>query len=99
MPQDATCPKCQHPFPVTEARHAYTVACPRCEADITVEFKKPAAPPEAGQPPYDLLVKPGALPGTTTAAPPTRRKKDEDDEPTRRGGSVMVVLLSGGLGL
>src|SRR5688572_21554476 len=100
MPQDATCPKCQHAFPVTEARHAYTVVCPRCETDITVEFKKPAAPPEAGQPPYDLLVKPGALPGTTAPPPPPRRKKDDDDdEPKRRGGSAMVVLLSGGLGL
>ena len=49
-------------FPVTEARHAFTVACPRCDAELTVEFKKPANPPEAGQPPYDLLVKPGRCP-------------------------------------
>ncbi|MBN9118827.1 MAG: hypothetical protein J0I06_06655 [Planctomycetes bacterium] len=100
MPLDATCPKCSHPFPVTEARHAFTVACPRCEAELTAEFKKPATPPEAGQAPYELLVRPGALPGTTAPPPPPRKKKDEDeDEPKRKGGSAMVVLLSGGLGL
>jgi hypothetical protein len=98
MPQDATCPKCSHSFPVTEARHAYTVACPRCEAELTAEFLKPATPPEAGQPPYDLKVKAGALPGAAAAAP-TRRRKSDDDEPKRKGGSAMVVLVSGGLGL
>ena len=41
MPQDAKCPKCDHTFPVTEARQAFTVACPRCETEMTVEFKKP----------------------------------------------------------
>lgn len=101
MPQDATCPKCSHTFPVTEARGAYTVACPRCEAELTAEFTKPATPPEAGEPPYDLKVKAGALPGAATAPPPPRRKKndDDEDEPKRKGGSAMVVLLSGGLGL
>lgn len=99
MPQDASCPTCRHPFPVTEARSAFTVACPACDAEMTVEFKKPAAPPEPGQPHYDLLVKPGAL-AAAPAPPPARRKKDdEDDEPARAGGSAMVVLLSGGLGL
>jgi hypothetical protein len=100
MPQDVTCPRCSHSFPVTEARHAFTVACPRCEAPLTAEFKKPAVPPEAGQPHYELLVKPGALPGNTAPPPVPRKKKtDDDDEPTRRGGSAMVVLVSGGLGL
>ena len=99
MPQDASCPTCRHPFPVTEARSAFTVACPACDAEMTVEFKKPAAPPEAGQPHYDLLVKPGAL-AAAPAPPPARRKKDdEDDEPQRAGGSALVILLSGGLGL
>ncbi len=102
MPQDAKCPKCDHTFPVTEARHAFTVACPRCETEMTAEFKKPAAPPEAGQPPYDLLVRKGALAGATAAPPaPTKKKPsdDEDDEPKRKGGSGMIVLLSGVLGL
>lgn len=100
MPQDATCPKCSHSFPITEARGAYTVACPRCEAELTAEFTKPATPPEAGEPPYDLKVKAGALPGAAAPPPVPRRKKNEDDdEPKRSGGSAMVVLLSGGLGL
>jgi hypothetical protein len=101
MPQDATCPKCTHAFPVTEARHAFTVACPKCEAELTAEFKKPTTPPEAGQAPYDLLVKPGALPGTVVPPPVPKKKKDEDDEdePKRKGGSAMIVLVSGGLGL
>ena len=101
MPQDATCPKCTHAFPVTEARHAFTVACPKCEAELTAEFKKPATPPEAGQAPYELLVKPGALPGTVVPPPVPKKKKDDDDEdePKRKGGSAMIVLVSGGLGL
>ncbi len=99
MPQDASCPKCKTSFPVTEARNAFTVACPKCDAEMTVEFKKPASPPEAGQPHYDLLVKPGAL--ATVAVPPPKKKKNEDDEdePKRKGGSVAIVLLSGGFGL
>lgn len=97
MPQDANCPQCKHVFPVTEARHPFTVACPRCEGDLTVEFKKPATTPEPGEPPYELLVKPGALPGTGGPPPVPKRKSDDDD--VRGGGSMMVVLLSGGLGL
>lgn len=99
MPQDAKCPKCSHSFPVTEARQAFTVVCPRCEAEVTVEFKKPATTPEAGQPPYELHVKSGALPGTTLTPSTKKRKTDDDDEEVRRGGSAMIVLLSGGLGL
>src|SRR4051812_15130768 len=99
MPQDAACPSCKHIFPVTEARQPFTVPCPQCETDLTVEFKKPAAPPEAGQPPFDLLVKKGALPeSATTPAPEKKRKNDDDDEPKRKGGSAAIVLLSGGLG-
>jgi hypothetical protein len=101
MPQDAKCPSCSHGFPVTEARHPFTVTCPRCEAMLTVEFKKPAAAPEAGQPPYELAVKPGAAPDATAAAPrPKKRKEDDDEEEKQRGGgSALIVLLSGGLGL
>jgi hypothetical protein len=100
MPQDANCPKCKHIFPVTEARQAFTVPCPSCETDLTIEFKKPANPPEAGQAPYELLVKPGALPGHNKPIPqPKRKPDDDDDEPKRKGGSAMIVLLSGGLGL
>lgn len=100
MPLDATCPRCSHSFPVTEARHPVTVACPRCEAELTAEFKRPAAPPDAGQPHYELHVAPGALPGTVAPPPvPRRKKEDDEDEPTRKGGSALVVLLSGGVGL
>lgn len=100
MPQDAKCPSCGHGFPVTEARHPFTVTCPRCEAMLTVEFKKPATVPEAGQPPYELAVKPGAAADATAAAPkPKKRKEDDEEEKQRGGGSALIVLLSGGLGL
>lgn len=102
MPQDAKCPKCGHGFPVTEARHPFTVACPRCEAALTVEFKKPAVPPEAGEPPYEVAVKPGAAADATAAAPKPKNKKrksDDEEREQRGGGSAMIVLLSGGLGL
>ncbi len=98
MPQDAACPKCKSSFPVTEARNAFTVSCPKCDTEMTVEFKKPAVAPEAGQPPYDLLVKSGAL-SAAAAPPPPKKKNDEDDDPKRKGGSVAIVLLSGGFGL
>jgi hypothetical protein len=100
MPQDATCPQCHTSFPVTEARHAFTVACPRCDAEMTAEFRKPTAPPEAGQPHYELLVRPGALAGA--AAPPVAKRRkdvDEDDGPRGTGGSALIVALSGGFGL
>lgn len=97
MPQDATCPGCKHTFPVTEARHPFTVACPRCESHMTVEFKKPATAPEPGEPHYELRVKPGALPGT--GGPPPVPKRRTDDDEVRGGGSMAVVLVSGGLGL
>src|SRR6188508_2252483 len=99
MPQDATCTACKHVFPVTEARGAFTVPCPKCEADLTIEFKKPATPPDAGQPPYELLVKSGALPNSAPATTKRKRPDDDDDEPKRKGGSAMIVLVSGGLGL
>jgi NPCBM/NEW2 domain len=98
MPLDANCPQCQHTFPVTEARHPFTVSCPQCDGDLTVEFRKPSVQPEPGDPHYELLVKPGALPGTG-GPPPAPKRKSDDDEDVRGGGSVMVVLLSGGLGL
>ncbi|QJW95940.1 hypothetical protein [Frigoriglobus tundricola] len=102
MPQDAKCPKCAHLFPVTEARQAFTVACPRCDADMTVEFKKPAAPPDAGQAPYDVVVKPGALPDGTASLKAARRRSDDDDSESAGGGgggSVLIVVFSGVLGL
>lgn len=101
MPQDASCPTCKAAFPVTESRTAFTVACPKCDAEMTVEFKKPAAAPEAGQPHYDLLVKPGALVGAVPPPPAKKKARDDedDDEPKRKGGSAAIVLLSGGAGL
>src|ERR1044071_7412859 len=99
MPQDATCPSCKHVFPVTEARQPFTVPCPECETELTMEFKKPANTPDARQPPFDLLVKKGALPESNTLPPEKKRKDDDDDEPKRKGGSAMIVLLSGGFGL
>ena len=101
MLQDAICPSCSHSFPVTEARNAFTVLCPRCEIELTAEFKKPAAPPEAGQPPFDLVVNKGGLPTPVAPGPKKkeRRDDDEDDEPKRKGGSATVAFVTGGLGL
>ncbi|MBM3982701.1 MAG: hypothetical protein FJ304_21005 [Planctomycetes bacterium] len=105
MPQDATCPSCSNVFPVTEARGPFTVPCPRCETDLTVEFQKLSVPHEAGQPHYDLSVKPGKLPDAApTSAGSTKRKRDDDeddddaDAKARAGGSG-IVILSGLLGL
>lgn len=104
MPQDATCPSCSNVFPVTEARGAFTVPCPRCETDLTVEFRKLTVPHEAGQPHYDLSVKPGKLDAPPAAPAPTKRKRDDDDDDddadakARAGGSG-IVILSGLLGL
>lgn len=98
MPQDTTCPGCSHVFPVSEARGPFTVPCPRCETDLTVEFKKPAAPPEAGQPPYDLVVRKGALPDAPAVPQPSKRSRDDDDdEPVQKSGNG-IVILSGVLG-
>ncbi|MDY3553562.1 hypothetical protein R5W24_002665 [Gemmata sp. JC717] len=100
MPQDVTCPACQATFPVTESRTAFTVACPHCDAEMTVEFRKPAAPPEPGQPRHALHVTPGALPAPELPRPRTKRDIDgEDAEPQRASGSVAIVLLSGGCGM
>lgn len=98
MPQDATCPACAHPFPVTEARQAFAVACPKCDSAMTVEFRKPAAAPEPGQPHYDLFVSAGA-PAAPDAAAPAPKRAREHDEPKPKGRSAAVVFVSGGLGL
>jgi hypothetical protein len=63
-----------------------------------MEFKKPAKPPEAGQPPFDLVVQKGGLPVPAGAAKKARRN-DDDDEPKRKGGSATAAFVSGGLGL
>lgn len=101
MPQDATCPQCKRSFPVIESRTAFTVTCPACDAEMTVEFKKPAAPHEAGKPHYELLVTPGALADQAAPPPKPKRARDEDDdnEPKSTGGSAMIVMLSGGFGM
>jgi hypothetical protein len=39
MPLDVTCPRCQRVFPVTEARTAVALECPRCDAELTAEFR------------------------------------------------------------
>jgi len=102
MPQDVKCPKCAHLFPVTEVRQAFTVECPKCDADMTVEFKKPATPPDAGQAPYDVVVKPGTLPEAAAGLKAPRKRSDDDDTESTSGGgggSVLIVVFSGVLGL
>lgn len=98
MPQDATCPACQVPVPVVEARAAFTVACPRCDAEMTVEFKKPAVPPAPGQPPYDLLVRPGAVAGPAPA-PQMSTAGAAGAVAASNSGAALIVGLSTAFGL
>lgn len=44
MPLDLTCPSCQAPFPVAEARHTVAVECPWCGAALAAEFRAPGSP-------------------------------------------------------
>ncbi|MBY0457681.1 MAG: hypothetical protein K2V38_10110, partial [Gemmataceae bacterium] len=97
MPQDATCPACQHAFPVSETRGAFTVECPKCDAAMTAEFKTPDNPPEPGQPPFELVVRKGAA-ADVPPIPATRRQADDEDQ-AAKGGSSAIVLLSGGFGI
>jgi hypothetical protein len=102
MPQDATCPKCKHVFPVTQARHPVEVACPGCETDLTVEYRKRPSPVDPGIPPYELLVKAGKLVATAGAdAAPAPKKKlheDDDEKGTQGTGGSMTIVVFAGLG-
>jgi hypothetical protein len=95
MPQDLTCPKCGHAFPVTETRQPFGVQCPACDVEITAEFRK-IAKPEPGQPPYDLLAKLGKH--TAPEIPKEKALKlddDEEGEKKRKGGSMIMVVVVG----
>lgn len=70
--------------------------CPKCDAHMTVEFRKPAVAPEPGQPPYDLFVQAGA-PTDAALGTPAKKRRDDDAKPKSRSGAV--VFVSGGLGL
>lgn len=97
MPLDLSCPKCNHVFPVTEARHPIGVQCPGCEVELTAEFRKVPPPVAPGHSPYELLVSVGKLPGLPPALPSRGTKLRLDDEPPlqRGGGSMLVVVLAG----
>jgi hypothetical protein len=97
MPLDLSCPKCNHVFPVTEARHTVGVQCPGCDAELTAEFRKVPPPVNPGQPPYELLVSVGKPPGAPPAVSGGGKKLrlDDEDGPQRGGGSMTVVLLAG----
>jgi hypothetical protein len=99
MPLDLNCPKCQHVFPVTEARHPVGVQCPGCDSELTAEFRKRPTPITPGQPPYELLVAPGRPANSPATAGKSMqlRLEDEEEEGGKRrgGGSVMVVVLAG----
>jgi hypothetical protein len=101
MPQDATCPKCSHEFPVTQARHPVGVDCPGCATELTVEYSKKTSPVEPGDSPYDVVVKKGkpAVSAATPPLPPPKKLRHEDDDEeekktTGSGGSMMVVVLA-----
>ncbi len=98
MPLDLNCPKCQHVFPVTEARHPVGVECPGCAVDLTAEFRKRTTA-EAGQHPYELLVSVGRPPGSQPV--PAGGKKlrlDDEGEETARGNGSMAVVIFAGIG-
>lgn len=76
---------------------AFAVMCPKCDAHMTVEFRKPAVAPEPGQPPYDLFVQAGAPADAALGTPVAKRQRDDDAKPKSRSNAI--VFLSGGLGL
>ncbi|HEV3386783.1 MAG TPA: hypothetical protein VG097_18345 [Gemmata sp.] len=102
MPQDATCPKCNHVFPVTQDRQPVGVDCPRCDTELTVEFSKRPAPVEPGDPPYVVAVKKGRPAASTAPPPPPTPKKqkrlddeeEEEEKSTGNGGSMLVVVFA-----
>ncbi len=96
MPLDLSCPKCNHIFPVTEARHPVGVQCPGCDAELTAEFRK-LPTPVPGQSPYELLVSAGKPLGAASAVSGGGKKLrlDDEDGPQRGDGSMTVVLLAG----
>ncbi len=95
MPQDLTCPKCAHVFPVTETREPFGIQCPGCDVELTAEFKKLASP-APGQPLYELVVKVGKCPGAGRGTEAkAMRLDDEEEEKQRRGGSMAMVAIVG----
>jgi len=95
MPLDASCPRCRHVFPITEARSVIGVSCPGCETELTAEFRKRSMP-EPGQHPYELFVSTGRPAG---APPPVGGRKhrlpDDDENEMRGGGGSAIVVLAG----
>jgi hypothetical protein len=95
MPLDLNCPKCNHVFPVTEAKHPVDVQCPGCEAHLTAEFRKRPAPVAPGQHPYELLVSVGRPTAVPPALPRKKLHIDEAEAKERAGGGMAVVILAG----
>lgn len=91
MPQDVNCPKCQHVFPVAEARQAFGVQCPSCDVEFTAEFRKVPVP-APGEPPYELLVSNGK-PAGMLVLEAKKKAKDDDEEKVRQGGSMTMVVI------
>lgn len=92
MPLDVTCPRCQRVFPVTEARAAVAVECPRCDAELTAEFR-----PASRRAPAAARVRPG-YPASQAAYAglATRRKTAAARKRERqiRGGSLLGVMVA-----
>lgn len=91
MPLDVTCPRCQRAFPVTEARTAVPLECPRCDAELTAEFR-----PATRRAPAAVRVRPG-YPASQSAYTilATRRKSASARKRERqlKSGSVLGVML------
>ena len=92
MPLDVTCPRCQRVFPVTEARAAVALECPRCDAELTAEFR-----PASRRAPAAARVRSG-YPASQAAYAglATRRKTAATRKRERqiRSGSMFGVMLA-----
>ncbi|WP_439622267.1 hypothetical protein [Gemmata sp.] len=92
MPLDVTCPRCQRVFPVTEARAAVAIECPRCDAELTAEFRPasrraPAAARVRSGYPASQAAYAGLATRRKTAA--TRRRERQI-----KSGSMFGVMLA-----
>ncbi len=91
MPLDLKCPECQWVFPIAEARHTIGIECPKCKAELTVEFRN--SPNRAPR----LRVTLGYPPSQTAYADlGTKRESDSavKRRQQRKSGSILGVTVT-----